>query len=141
MFVRWKHRQGKGGTSHYAYLVQSERMSGQPRLRVVSYLGSIKDAERTQAVVNGPHISGRYEFWSSVRRILSHVQMEGHLDVTTRQKVEVQLAAVVPALTPAEDEAAERHIEESSRAMVAFVAPDWLPYYDAWDRSVQGDTP
>jgi hypothetical protein len=112
MFVRWKRHEGKRGTSHYAYLVQSQRVGGKPRLRVLRYLGGIKDAERHLPVLDAHNrTTGRYDFWCDVRRKL------GSLDAATRQKVEAGLAAVVPALTADEDAAAEWAIEERVNAL------------------------
>jgi hypothetical protein len=41
MFVRWKKRQAKRGTTYSAYLVYSVRINDRPRQRVLEYLGCI----------------------------------------------------------------------------------------------------
>jgi hypothetical protein len=112
MFVRWKRHEGKRGTSHYAYLVESRRVEGKPRLRVLHYLGGIKEAARHLPVLDArQHLTGRWVFWHGALKKL------GGLDAATRQKVEAGLAAVVPAVTADEDEEVERVIAERRKAL------------------------
>jgi hypothetical protein len=128
MFVRWKRHEGKRGTSHYAYLVQSQRVGGKPRLRVLRYLGGIKEAERHLPVLDARnHFTGRWVFWHDVLKKL------GGLDAATRGKVEAALAAVVPAVTAAEDEEVERVVDRRMEALTRAMT-------QAWSRSAQVPT-
>jgi aminoglycoside phosphotransferase family enzyme len=95
MFVRWKHKMitknahwyqttRKGEKTHQAYLVESKRIDGKPRLKVIAYLGSIRDSE-IDAIMH------RFYFRRNARALISqHCKDEGQ-----RQRAEEKLAELV----------------------------------------------
>jgi hypothetical protein len=88
MFIRWKRRRlrRRNDVALVAVLVQSLRVHGVPRQRIVRYLGSIPSRERvTAAAVQA--------FWQRVAVQLTALA----LDPVTRQALEHQLARVVPS--------------------------------------------
>jgi hypothetical protein len=88
MYIRWKRRRlrRRNDIALVAVLVQSQRVHGVPRQRIVRYLGSIRSQERaTTAAVQA--------FWQRVAAQLTALA----LDPATRQALEYHLARVVPA--------------------------------------------
>ena len=105
MYVRWKRQQTAvapdrrrgqepgpaAGARRAAVLVECRRVGGQPRQRVVRYLGSIRE-ERLGSV------AARARFWQGVDEKLGAVP----LTPSERTRAEAALAAVVPRPDPAE---------------------------------------
>ncbi len=116
MYIRWTHRRSTavdwvtrlragargragnnpGDVSHYAYLVQSTRIDGKPRQRLVAYIGSIVDSQggtrRTTRCLSNP--ADRYWFW---RDAGAKLDAAGLADAA-RARCEAALASVVPPL-------------------------------------------
>ena len=131
MFIRWKHRasaqvtgnlprgrRGRigfpGSTTHYAYLVETSRVDGKPRQRVIAYLGCIADGDGWRAPVHRlSNPSARYWFWRDARAKLDAVP----LAAAVRARCEAALAAVVPL--PSTEETAQME-----QALAAFKAAD-----------------
>ncbi len=58
-FIRLKRRQGKKGLSYYAVLVESGRIDGKPRQRVIKHLAAIQeDKQQYQGF--------RFRFWEKI---------------------------------------------------------------------------
>lgn len=98
MYVRWKPQQRQlqkawreGRRSQTAVLVTTERVAGQPRQRIVAYLGHFAEHWR-------PNAGYRARFWARVEQRLAPLA----LDTPTRAAVDAKLAAVVPRPTAAE---------------------------------------
>ena len=113
MFVRWKHKMitknahwyqttRKGEKTHQAYLVESKRIDGKPRLKVIAYLGSIRDSE-IEAIMH------RFYFRRNARAIINHHCM----DEGQRQRAEEKLAELVEE--PDEQEALKTGAELKKR--------------------------
>ncbi len=94
MFVRWQRRRRvrwrKSSPLLTAVLVQSRRVDGNPRQRVVAYLGGIREAYVDERE------SEHRAFWLSVD---AHLDELG-LDPETRAKVEASVEARVRRITP-----------------------------------------
>jgi hypothetical protein len=91
MFVRWKSRQltrtesGAPERSLYAVLVECKRIDGQPRQKVIKYLGHI----------NEEHLGiprECREFWDQAKQSLDTVDFEPGV----RRRLEAKMAEVVP---------------------------------------------
>jgi hypothetical protein len=103
MFVRWK----KQAPSYYAYLAESHRVNGQPRQKVLGYIGSIKERCHT-ASFEEPDRWGlytwaggkRHTFWCHAVQALAEIAPD--MDEAQRQGIKEGLAAVVALPTPAE---------------------------------------
>ncbi len=91
MYVRWKKRMRSsyhrptGEHTLSAYLVESYRKDGQPRQRVVTYIGSIGE-QRTQMHYH------RLDFWKSAAEHINPL----NLDDETMTAIKAALEAVVP---------------------------------------------
>jgi hypothetical protein len=112
MFVRWKTRiprqpwykdfpHRNPGKSFSAELVRSERVDGQPRQKVVAYLGHIKEK-----YLDVP--SRRYHFWEHVDQQLKALGVS----LAERQRIEARLSAVVARATVEEAEQSRREAME-----------------------------
>ena len=94
MFVRWQRRgrvrTGKASPLMSAVLVDSRRVGGKPRQKVVAYLGGIRETR-----IN---VSERYhrEFWQSVDDRLDALQ----LDPDIRERIEASIESRVRRVTP-----------------------------------------
>ncbi len=112
MYVRWNKVKGR----LCAVLVESKRVNGQPRQKVIGYLASILDA---QCIIEQPQY--RYNFWVSLREHLDNLQRYGEIDADTRQSVEDRIARTVRRATSedVEKERAEfeRECEEDEREL------------------------
>ena len=119
MFVRWKSRQTKhaGSWAEYsrnqgkpapkllsAVLVESRRVDGKPRQRVVAYLGSVRD----DAPTGDDGAWRRRAFWRSVDGKLDGLGLEAG----QRDAIEAKLAAVVARPSAADAEGAARQLRE-----------------------------
>ena len=96
MFIKWQIRQRRRSASYLGHLltcslVQSHRVDGKPRHRVVAYLGGVRDAL---------HTNHRILFWQNVRYRLDQLD----LDPDIRAKIETDIAARVPYTSEAERE-------------------------------------
>lgn len=88
MFIKWQTRNRRTSTKTLGHLltcslVESCRVEGKPRHRVVAYLGGIRDAM---------HTNHRIAFWQNVRHRLDQLD----LDPDTRAKIETDIATRVP---------------------------------------------
>jgi len=112
MYVRWKRyaRKGEkryergvgfvaeGRTLWTVVLVESQRIGGKPRQRVVRYLGAMSDHQLC-------YPARRLDFWRSVERHLDDLGITGD----DRGRIEARLAGVVPR--PTADELASSAAE------------------------------
>ncbi len=108
MYVRWQSRgrvrRRKSSPLLTAVLVESRRVNGSPRQRVVAYLGGIREAyvdERERA---------HRAFWRGVDDRLDELE----LDPETRARVEASVESRVRRVTPenqAEFDAANVHLQ------------------------------
>jgi hypothetical protein len=93
MYIRWKRcaRRRTADVTLKAFVVQSVRVQGRPRQRILGYLGAIRQRyQQTPA--------HRQRFWQQVAPRLTALQM----DPGMREALETDLARVVPQLTPAD---------------------------------------
>ena len=113
MFVRWKKRKRatKCGApqrySWYAEVVESVRIDGKPRQKVIAYLASIKPKDL-------PFAWERAYFWQRANEKLDALD----LDSAERAKLDAQLAEKVRPLTEKE----EANVAELRRMLSAFEA-------------------
>jgi hypothetical protein len=116
MFARWKKRTTvqrrkrwapPSRTTWYAVLVQSQRIHGTPRQKIVRLLASIQEE-------NLQHPAHRRQFWQHVDRHLAELD----LDATTRQHIAEKLCLTVPRPTAAELEQGERQWRSVIRWLV-----------------------
>lgn len=109
MYVRWQRRTRKRyGKSPLvmAVLVESRRVDGKPRQRVVAYLAGIRERSI------GEREKEHREFWRKVDERLDELR----LDRETRERIETILEARVARLTPenqAEFDAAATRIHQT----------------------------
>ena len=108
MYIRWKQYvlRRTADVTLKAFLVDSVRVEGRPRQRILGYLGAIR--ERYQQAP-----AHRLRFWSQVAPRLTALQV----DPGTRTALEACLARVVPRLTPA-----DLAILEAQRTALAHLA-------------------
>src|SRR5262245_5726237 len=107
MFVRWKKRllhKEKGHHALSAVLVQSARVNGKPRQRIIRYLATVSEKDLRVT-------AHRESFWASVDQHLDDLAIDSAL----RQQVEEKLTAVVARPTPAELEQLERDRQALAR--------------------------
>lgn len=88
MFIKWQTRARRTSAKNLGHLltcslVESCRVDGKPRHRVLAYLGGIRDAMPT---------NHRIAFWQNARHRLDKID----LDHDTRAKVETDIAKRVP---------------------------------------------
>ncbi len=99
MFVRWKHvrrrdRWGKENWAHSAVLVESVRMDGKPRQRMIAYVGTIQDR-----YLPGGADTTRWRlwrFWDNADAALDRLALP---DIE-RAKIVAALEAVAPRPLP-----------------------------------------
>ena len=119
MFVRWKRRKLKKrwrpGYAHYAQLVESRRIDGKPRQRVIKYLGAVRNPEQLSP-------GQRFGFWDTANKALSELDLDGD----ARQAIEAKLLAVVPR--PTAEQYAER---EQRRVAIRARAAEAKRFVDA----------
>jgi hypothetical protein len=97
MFIRWKRRKkaatkpwrqprsrSDAGDSLYCVLVESQRISGKPRQKVICYLGSLDEGDREKLWL-------RVDFWDAVVRKLDGL----HLNPRDRDKIEKSIGRIV----------------------------------------------
>ncbi len=109
MYVRWQRRSRKrrgGSPLLTAVLVECHRVDGEPRQRTLGYLAGIREKD----VGNSPF--HHEEFWSAVDARLDALRLDGE----TRSKVESQIAARVPRLSPEARAAFHAELERRRRA-------------------------
>jgi len=118
MYVRWKRRALKNGRRYHpdphllsAYLVESRRVDGKPRQRILAYLGSINERflDATWQQRN---------FWLTASQKLEALD----LSKEERAAIDARLQAVVPRLTQDELEAAVAASQEALRRQEAVIA-------------------
>jgi hypothetical protein len=80
--------------SYHAQLVTSERVNGQPRQRVIAYLGSYQDTPMPANWVGRMH----FDFWRTAERRLAEVGVSD----TDKARIRAALAKRVPRPTAAE---------------------------------------
>ena len=93
MYIRWKRcaLRRTADVTLKAFLVDSVRVEGQPRQRILGYLGAIR-VRYQQAPAH------RQRFWHQVEQRLTACRV----DPGTHAALEASLARVVPRLTPAD---------------------------------------
>lgn len=121
MFIRWKRRKkvkagrygaprrhSDKGDSLYCVLVESQRVNGSPRQKVISYLGSVDEGDRERLGI-------RVNFWDRVVAKLDQLKLQP----VERTKIEEAIALMVSRAS--EDEAAtfRKERDEYRKAMVA----------------------
>ncbi len=97
MFVRWKRRKkaatrtgrrprrrSESGDSLYCVLVESLRVGGEPRQKVICYLGSLDEGNREKLWL-------RVDFWDVVSAKLDRLQLKA----AERTKLEDEIGRVV----------------------------------------------
>ncbi|HAT45533.1 MAG TPA: hypothetical protein DDW33_14130 [Ktedonobacter sp.] len=104
MFVRWKKRTSHAkkswlredhGATLSAYLVESIRIEGKPRQKVIAFIHSIREPELTS-------LTSRYYFWHKVMtEVMRHYPFNSFTD-EQKAKIITGLAKVVPLLTDEE---------------------------------------
>ena len=115
MYLRWqRRRRARRGKSPLvtAVLVESRRVDGKPRQRVVAYLGGIREAYVDER--EGEHRA----FWRGVDDRLDALG----LDPATRARVEASVESRVRRVTPenqAEFDAAQVHLKGEVEAEIA----------------------
>jgi hypothetical protein len=105
MFVRWKRRKkavtkpgrrprrrSDAGDSLYCVLIESRRIEGKPRQRVVCYLGSVDEGRLDKTWL-------RVDFWDDIKPKLDRLS----LTRTERQRIEDSIQQIVPRV-PEEQE-------------------------------------
>ncbi len=99
MFVRWKKRRSTdrafwhakhGSVTHYAVLVESVRVDGQPRQRFVAHLTSYNEGDNRNAEMKP------VDFWRQAEHRLNGLNLDGDL----RARVEAKLAERMPRPAP-----------------------------------------
>lgn len=120
MYVRWKKRKGKRGDSYYVVLVESKRISKNPRQKFIDYLGSIYIPKRenlflSKYFLKKEGIQRRKKFWISVISKLENLKISDN----TKDYILYSLNEAVPVLTVPEIE-------------------DLRSYYDEWDIAISG---
>jgi hypothetical protein len=93
MYIRWKRcaLRRTADVTLKAFLVDSVRVEGRPRQRILGYLGAIR-VRYQQAPAH------RQRFWHQVEQRLPTLRV----DPGTHAALEASLARVVPRLTPAD---------------------------------------
>lgn len=81
---------------HYAYLVETRRVDGAPRQRVVAYLGTIGGQYLRTDYYGYPHTAAWARFWHGVDAKLDALGVSGE----ERARHEAKLADVVPRPDP-----------------------------------------
>ncbi len=115
MYVKWQRRPRKrtgGSPLVMAVLVESHRVDGKPRQRVVAYLAGIRER------FIGEREDEHNKFWRSVD---AHLDALG-LDAETRAKIETSVARTVARVTTdnrVEFEAAKASLINANAAQVA----------------------
>ncbi len=97
MFIRWKRRKkaqtkpgryprrhSEHGDSLYCVLVESQRVNGSPRQKVICYLGSVDEGDRERLCV-------RVDFWDDVLAKLDRLK----LDSAERTRIEESIGLIV----------------------------------------------
>jgi hypothetical protein len=110
MYVRWKrrvraHKPKRVGywtrdpapphVTRTAQLVESRRVDGQPRQRVVAHLATIDEATMVS-------FDTRRAFWDVIRDRLDQLRRAGVIDETQQDKIDATLARTVPPPTQEE---------------------------------------
>ena len=114
MFVRWKRRKkavtkrwrrprrrSDAGDSLYCVLVESRRVNGTPRQKVLCYLGSLDEGDREKLWL-------RVDFWDAVSAKLDRLQLTRR----ERAKIEESIGFVVLRVPDEEASAFKREREE-----------------------------
>jgi hypothetical protein len=103
MYVRWKKRISHAkkswiredhGATLSAELVESVRIDGKPRQKVIAFIHSIRDTEVSS-------LTSRYYFWYEVTKKMRHYPFYTCTD-EQKAKIITGLAKVVPLLTDEE---------------------------------------
>jgi hypothetical protein len=102
MYVRWKRRVRDGHVAYAAQIVASSRTGGQPRQRIVAYLGFISEGWRADRGLGG--LWTRQQFWRGVDARLGEVAVPE----PERERLAAAVAASVPRLTAEEEAALEQ---------------------------------
>src|SRR4051812_46931911 len=114
MFVRWKVRETRSGETRYAVLVQSLRVDGKPRQRIVGILGCISIGR----IRGEADASERHRFWGVIRKQLDQFEASGKIDRVVGDAAIERIRSAFPeptdeeveACVKARREAHERHL-------------------------------
>jgi hypothetical protein len=127
MYIRWNVRQRahtvtpwrEDTVTRSAALVQSVRVEGKPRQRIVAWLGSVNEGRLLRAKGWEDEAPRRW-FWRRARPRLADLVAQGVLTPEQEATFTVQLAAVVPPLTDAEERAADER-RQAAMAQIAML--------------------
>ena len=97
MFVKWQSRQKWGGVLLMASVVESKRVDGKPRHKLITYLGSIRE---NHAQGDPKNAVRQDDFWQHVSKKLN--QASNRITTEDRAKIEAALAKRVERPTQAE---------------------------------------
>jgi hypothetical protein len=119
MFVRWKHRfvrrlkswSPPNERANYAVLVESSRVNGKSRQRVVRHLGAIRDGDLI-------HPLTVERFWQDVGRVLDEMEILGE----SRQVIEARINETVPRPDPVVLERVRAEFDVWKAAMASMTA-------------------
>jgi hypothetical protein len=113
MYIRWKRKERKAiysfkgkDTLLYAVAVESKRVNGKPRQKIVKYLGSI--SELAQAEGNYYRMAS---FWNKVEKALAELAKEDKYKDQV-DKLREQVKKNVPVPTAKDMEAFDKKLEE-----------------------------
>jgi hypothetical protein len=120
MFVRWTHRSRhqKGGAALIVQLVETKRIDGRSRLRLLAHLGTCREPVET--------LRHRLWFYEHCDRVLDRLALARE----DRAKIDAKLAARIPRPS-----AAERAARQRERATLAatFSQPDGFAPVKGWN--------
>lgn len=124
MFIRWKRRKkaaskplrrprrySEAGDSLYCVLVESQRIDGVPRQKVICYLGSLNEGDREKMWL-------RIDFWDRVRPKLDQL----NLLPRERAKIEQSISLVVAPASAEEVAVFEKEAEAWLRGLEQLIA-------------------
>lgn len=102
MFVRWKMRQSRGEdvrTLHSAVLVQSVRINGKPRQKIIAFLGSLREPI---------HVAQPY-FWHNAETALNNAGIDGDTQMGILEKLATKTSRPTPKQMEAHRAMLARH--------------------------------
>lgn len=124
MFIRWKRRKkaaskplrrprrgSEAGDSLYCVLVESKRINGAPKQKVICYLGSLNEGDREKMWL-------RIDFWDRVRPKLDQL----NLFHSERAKIERSISLVVDPVSVEERAAFEKERAAWLRGLEQLIA-------------------
>ena len=118
MFIRWINRNHKGGGVLIAQLVESKRVDGQSRQRVLAHLGTCREPVDT--------LRHRLRFYERCEQALDRLALAPE----DRTKVEAQLATRIPPLSDEEHALWQR---EKAILMATFGRSGGFAFVKGWN--------